>query len=214
MKQINQFLADHKIIAIVRGVNTDLPQLAQALYDGGIRAMEFTFDPGCPDGWEKTSAAIRTVGSSMAGKMAVGAGTVTSTALVRLAFNAGAQFIISPDTNIDVIRAAKELGMASIPGAMTPTEIETAYLAGADFVKVFPASVLGPAYVKAVRGPLGYIPLMAVGGVSEKNIAAFLEAGCVGAGVGGNLVNKEWIAAGQWDRITALARQLCEQAGV
>ena len=104
--------------------------------------------------------------------------------------------------------------MASIPGAMTPTEIETAYLAGADFVKVFPAGVLGPAYVKAVRGPLGYIPLMAVGGVSEKNIAAFLEAGCVGAGVGGNLVNKEWIAAGQWDRITALARQLCEQAGV
>lgn len=214
MKQINQFLTDHKIIAIVRGIHTGLPRLAQALYDGGIRAMEFTFDPARPESWAATATDIQTIGASMAGKMAIGAGTVTGTELVRIAFEAGARFIISPDTNAGVICATKELGMASIPGAMTPTEIETAYLAGADFVKVFPAGVLGPAYIKAIRGPLGHIPLMAVGGVSEKNISAFLEAGCVGAGIGGNLVNREWVAEGRWDAITAVAKQLCEQAGV
>ena len=100
--------------------------------------------------------------------------------------------------------------MCAMPGAMTPSEIKTAYEAGADFVKVFPASVLGPEYIRAIRGPLGQIPLLAVGGVSEGNAASFLQAGCVGVGVGGKLVNRDWIAAGQWDSITQLARQLVE----
>lgn len=138
--------------------------------------------------------------------MAVGAGTVTSTALAELAHSAGAQFIVSPDTDPAVIRRTKELGMCAMPGAMTPSEIKTAYEAGADFVKVFPASVLGPEYIRAIRGPLGQIPLLAVGGVSEGNAAAFLQAGCAG----GKLVNRDWIAAGQWDSITQLARQLVE----
>ncbi len=142
--------------------------------------------------------------------MAVGAGTVTSAALAELAHSAGAQFIVSPDTDPAVIRRTKELGMCAMPGAMTPSEIKTAYEAGADFVKVFPASVLGPEYIRAIRGPLGQIPLLAVGGVSEGNAAAFLQAGCVGVGVGGKLVNRDWIAAGQWDSITQLARQLVE----
>ncbi len=130
--------------------------------------------------------------------MAVGAGTVTSAALAELAHSAGAQFIVSPDTDPAVIRRTKELGMCAMPGAMTPSEIKTAYEAGADFVKVFPASVLGPEYIRAIRGPLGQIPLLAVGGVSE------------GVSVGGKLVNRDWIAAGQWDSITQLARQLVE----
>ena len=142
--------------------------------------------------------------------MAVGAGTVTSAALAELAHSAGAQFIVSPDTDPAVIRRTKELGMCAMPGAMTPSEIKTAYEAGADFVKVFPASVLGTEYIRAIRGPLGHIPLLAVGGISEENAAAFLQAGCVGVGVGGKLVNRDWIAAGQWDSITQLARQLVE----
>ena len=154
--------------------------------------------------------------------MAVGAGTVTSAALAELAHSAGAQFIVSPDTDPAVIRRTKELGMCAMPGAMTPSEIKIAYEAGADFVKVFPASVLGPEYIRAIRGPLGpeyirairgplgQIPLLAVGGVSEGNAAAFLQAGCVGVGVGGKLVNRDWIAAGQWDSITQLAWQLVE----
>ena len=99
----------------------------------------------------------------------------------------------------------KALGMGLFPGAFSPTEILAAWEAGADAVKVFPASSVGPGYIKAIRGPLSQIPLMAVGGVNEKNAADFMKAGCVGLGIGGNLVNKEWIKNGEWDRITALA---------
>ena len=101
-----------------------------------------------------------------------------------------------------------------MPGAMTPTEIRQAYAAGADFVKVFPAGTLGSGYIKAIRGPLNNIPLLAVGGVSEKNAGEFMKAGCVGVGVGGNLVNKDWITQGQWDKITLLAKELCASVNV
>ena len=201
-----------RIVAIVRGLDGHFVELAQALYDGGIRAMEVTFRPGSPDEFSKTTDSIRELRAAMGERMAVGAGTVTSPELVRLAHDAGAQFIVSPDTDAAVIRAAKALGMLSMPGAMTPTELRTAYDAGADFVKVFPAGALGADYIKAVRGPLGHIPMLAVGGVGEKNVAEFIRAGCIGAGVGGKLVNQEWIRAGAWDKVTALAHALCENA--
>lgn len=102
----------------------------------------------------------------------------------------------------------KSLGLGLFPGALTPTEILTAYSTGADAVKVFPAGSLGPGYIKAVRAPLAHIPLMAVGGVNAKNAADFMRAGCVGLGVGGNLVNREWIENGEWDKITAHAENL------
>ena len=104
----------------------------------------------------------------------------------------------------------KALGLGLFPGAFSPTEILNAWEAGADAVKVFPASSVGPSYFKAVRGPLAHIPLMAVGGVDEKNAADFMRAGCVGLGVGGKLVNKEWIRSGEWDRITALAKDFMQ----
>ena len=101
----------------------------------------------------------------------------------------------------------KALGMGLYPGAFSPSEILEAWNAGADAVKVFPAGSLGPGYIKAVRAPLGHIPLMAVGGVNEKNAAEYMKAGCVGIGAGGNLVNREWIENGEWDKVTALARE-------
>lgn len=198
-----------KVVAIVRGLSSGFEALAQAFYDGGIRAIEVTFSQKDPESWKQTAEAIRSIKTKMGDKMAVGAGTVTTVELVQLAYDAGAQFIVSPDTNVAVIHKTKELGMTSMPGAMTPTEIREAYAAGADFVKVFPAGTLGSSYIKAIRGPLNNIPLLAVGGVSEKNAAQYMAAGCVGVGVGGNLVNKDWIAAGQYDKITALAQQLC-----
>ena len=134
--------------------------------------------------------------------------------MLELAKNAGAQFIVSPDTNEEVIRATVAAGMVSMPGALTPTEIVTAHAYGADFVKLFPAGTQGTAYFKAVTAPLNHIRLLAVGGVNEKNIADFLAAGAVGAGVGGNLVNKTWIANGEFDKITALAKEFTEKAGV
>jgi len=98
--------------------------------------------------------------------------------------------------------------MVSIPGVLTPTEVMIAHRAGADFVKLFPAGNLGPSYVKAVKAPISHVDMLVVGGIDEKNIADFLAAGAAGAGIGGNLVNKKWVEAGEYEKITEIARQL------
>ena len=148
-----------KVVAIIRGLDSGYEGLVQALYDGGIRAVEVTFNQKDPALWCKTTDAIRQIKDLMGDKMTVGAGTVTSVELAELAYEAGAQFIVSPDTDPDVIRRTKELGMVSMPGALTPSEIKQAHKAGADFVKVFPVGNLGSSYIKAVRGPLNHIRL-------------------------------------------------------
>lgn len=210
---IIQKVLDKKIVAIVRGVyGQDALNLASALYAGGIELLEVTFDQSKPESLNRTSDTVKLLCRELGDKMYFGAGTVTTIEMLNLAKEAGAGFIVSPDCNPEVIKATVEAGMVSMPGAMTPTEILTAYRAGADFVKVFPTAGLGSAYIKAVRGPLNHIRLLAVGGVNEKNIADFLAAGCVGAGVGGNLVNKNWIANGEWGKITALAREFVTNA--
>ena len=213
--EIIQRVLDKKIIAIVRGVyGEDCLKLARALYAGGIELMEVTFDQSRPEKLEQTSDTVRLLNLSLGNKMIFGAGTVTNVKMAELARAAGARFIVSPDTNEQVIRYTVENGMVSMPGAMTPTEIMTAHAYGADFVKVFPTATLGAAYIKAIRGPINHIRLLAVGGVNENNIHEFLSAGAVGAGVGGNLVNKEWIAGGEFDRITDLARTFVGNAKV
>lgn len=211
-EELIDLVLQSRVIAIVRGLDGGFEPLAQAMYDGGIRAIEVTFNQKDPSQWGKTTGAIRAIKEAMGDKMAVGAGTVTSVELVELAREAGAQFIVSPDTDPAVIRRTRELGMVSMPGALTPSEIKQAHEAGADFVKVFPAGTLGAGYIKAIRGPLNHIRMLAVGGVSEKNAAEYIQAGCVGVGVGGNLVNKEWIANGEYGKIEALARELCASA--
>ena len=200
-----------KVIAIVRGAGAEAcRKVADALYQGGIRLMEVTFDQKDPDSFPATAGAIAEIAKAYEGRMLVGAGTVTTPELVDLTAKAGGRYIISPDVNEAVIRRTRELGLVSLPGAMTPTEILTAHRAGADFVKVFPAGELGTGYLKAVRAPISHVKLLAVGGINERNAAAFLKAGAVGLGVGGNLANKEWIAAGDFDKITAAARMLLE----
>ncbi|MBP3478798.1 MAG: bifunctional 4-hydroxy-2-oxoglutarate aldolase/2-dehydro-3-deoxy-phosphogluconate aldolase [Oscillospiraceae bacterium] len=214
-EQIIQKVLDKKIVAIVRGVyGEDCVNLAKALYAGGVEMMEVTFDQSKPEAYNRTSDTIAQLVQTMGDKMIFGAGTVTSLETLELAKNAGAKFVVSPDTNEAVIKATVAAGMVSMPGAMTPTEILTAHEYGADFVKVFPTSGLGASYIKAVCGPINHVRLLAVGGVSEKNVSEFLKAGCVGAGVGGNLVNKEWIKNGEFDKITALAKELMANAAV
>ena len=132
---------------------------------------------------------------------------MTSVELVELAASAGAKYIISPDTNIDVIKRTRELGLVSMPGALTPTEILTAYNNGADFVKLFPIANLGPAYVKAVRARSATYH-DAVGGVNETNLREYLDLGMCGAGIGGNLVNKKWVENGEFEKITEVARTM------
>lgn len=203
-----EWVNERKIIAIVRGLKTEyMLKLAEALYAGGIDLMEVTFNQKDPASWKDTAAAIRAIGEHMEGKMLAGAGTVITEEQLNLALEAGAKYIITPNTNPELIRKVKAAGACCFPGALTPTEIEIAYEAGADAVKVFPAGQMGPAYIKAVKAPLSHIPLMAVGGVNEKNAADFMAAGACGLGVGGNLVNKAWIEGGEWDKITALAAE-------
>lgn len=212
-EEIIQKVLDKKIVAIVRGVyGQDCINLAKALYAGGIELLEVTFDQSRPEALVRTSETIRRLVEELGDKMAFGAGTVTSLEMLELAKEAGAQFIVSPDTNEDVIKATVAAGLVSMPGAMSPTEIVTAHRYGADFVKVFPTSNLGASYIKAIRGPINHIRLLAVGGVNEKNIGEFIKAGVNGAGVGGNLVNKEWIKNGEFDKITALAEEFCRNA--
>lgn len=211
---ISRIRAD-RVIAIVRGFGkSDCLKLAEAFCAGGLKLVEFTFNQSNKSSWQETAEIISAVREAMEGKLFVGAGTVCSVELVELAHSAGAGFIISPDADEAVIRRTRELGLVSIPGALTPTEIKAAYNAGADFVKVFPASAMGPAYIKAVRAPLSHIPLLAVGGVSEKNIADYVKAGACGAGCGGNLVNKEWVKNGEFEKITAAAREYLAAAAI
>ena len=205
---IIQKVLEKKVIAIVRGVyGEDCLNLAKAICAGGIEMMEVTFDQSKPESLDRTSDTVKLLVEQLGDKMIFGAGTVTSVELVHMAKEAGAQFIVSPDTNEQVIRATVEAGMVSMPGAMTPTEIVSAHSYGADFVKLFPIGNLGASYLKAVKAPLNHIKMLAVGNVTEKNIGEYIAAGADGAGVGGQLVNKEWIANGEWDKITALAAE-------
>ena len=169
--------------------------------------MEVTYNQKAPETWIDTAQAISAVARAFGDELLVGAGTVITLDQVRMTYEAGGRYLVTPATQPEIIRAGKALGLGLYPGALTPTEILTAYAAGADAVKVFPAGNLGPGYIKAVKAPLSHIPLMAVGGVNEKNAADFMRAGCVGLGVGGNLVNKDWIAHGEWSRITDLAKE-------
>lgn len=201
-------IGKQKIIAIVRGLNKEQAvKTAKALYDGGITLVEVTFNQKCPETFVDTAEAIKAIKEEMGDKVLVGAGTVTSSELVRLAAEAGALYIISPDTDVDVIKTTRELGLVSLPGAYTPTEAKQAYNAGADFVKLFPCVGNAPAYVKAVCAPFNHIKFLAVGGVNADNAADFFKAGAVGVGVGGNLVNKEWINAGEYGKITEEAKK-------
>ncbi len=205
-EQIIQNVKEKKLIAIVRGIDpVYMTDLGNALLAGGINMVEVTFDQRQSDDFSATVSAVSALKEALGEKMYVGAGTVLTREQVDLAVSAGAGYIVTPAVDCSLIRYAREKGLVLMPGAMTPTEAYDAYNAGADFVKVFPAGVLGPSYIKAIRGPLPHIPLLAVGGISEKNIPDFLATGVMGFGIGGNLVNGGWIREGRFDRISQLA---------
>ena len=207
-QQVIEKIKEEKIIAIVRGMDKEQTvKIAQALYEGGIRFIEVTFNQKCPEKFFETAESIRAIREAMGDKMFVGAGTVTSVELVELAAEAGALYMISPDMDESVIRRTRELGLVSIPGAYTATEAKQAYLAGADFVKLFPCVGDAPAYVKAICAPFNHIPFLAVGGVNADNAIDFIKAGAVGVGVGSCLANKKWADAGRYDLITEEAKK-------
>lgn len=204
-KQIIENICQKKIIAIVRGIESKYcVKLTEALYKGEINMVEVTFNQKKSNHVDTTEA-IRSICEAFGNKVFVGAGTVLTKEQVDMAKQAGACYGVTPSTNPEIIRYMKKQGMVAMPGALSPSEAVIAYEAGADFVKMFPAGVMGSHYIKAVKAPLGHIPMLAVGGINEKNIAEFLKAGAVGAGVGGNLVNEKWLKTGEYHKITALA---------
>ncbi len=202
-----------KIVAIVRGFDPEVcVELADAYAKGGIRLVEVTFPQAKPEDWTKTTTAIKTISECLAGRIIAGAGTVLTLEQLHMAKEAGARYIVTPSVNVNVIKEAKSLGLVTMPGALTPTEAVTAYEAGADFVKIFPAGAMGPKYLKDVRAPLSHIPFLAVGGIGADNVADFMKAGAVGVGVGGMLTDRKLIEAGAWDQIADYARTLYANA--
>lgn len=197
-----------KLIVIVRGIEAEkIISLAEALYNGGIRLMEITYSANSSVSDEKTADNIAMLTSHFGDRMHIGAGTVLTEKQVELTYKNGGKFIISPDTNAAVIKKTKELGLVSIPGALTPTEIQAAHSAGADFVKIFPITSLGAEYIKAVKAPLSHIKMLAVGGINERNIPDYLKAGICGFGIGSNIISKKLIDENKFDEITSLAEK-------
>ena len=209
--EVEQCVRDSRVIAIVRGMDPETcVRLAEAYLAGGIRAMEVTFVQTDPRLWQKTVTAIRAIRERFAEEMHVGAGTVLTREQLEMTRDAGGEFMVAPNVNADLIRACGDMGLASFPGALTPSEAVSAWDCGASMVKVFPAGNLGAGYVKALKAPLAHIPMLAVGGITADNAADFIHAGCDGVAVSGALTNRDTIAAGRWDKITAVARTFIE----
>lgn len=181
-------LIDERIVAIIRGVTGEgFGNLINILVGNGIYIMEVTVDT--PGVYEK----IEQVKSQYGDKVVIGVGTVLDSETARQAISMGAEFLVSPSLNLDVIKTAKRYGKMVLPGCMTPMEIVQAYEAGADAIKVFPASVVGPQYFRELSGPLGHIPLLPTGGVNLDNARDYLDAGATALGLGSSFRSDEWV---------------------
>ena len=196
------------IVAVVRAPDpSGLVEVVGALAAGGVTVAEVTFT--VPD----AAGVIREAKKQLGDRVLLGAGTVLDPETARVAILAGAEFVVSPVVNLDVIRLCKRYAVPVLPGAYTPTEILAAWEAGADIVKVFPADALGPAYFRAVRGPLPQVKLMPTGGVDLSTAGDLLRAGAVCLGVGSQLVEPAAVKARDFARLTELARQYVAVAG-
>ncbi|CAG5086230.1 2-dehydro-3-deoxyphosphogluconate aldolase/4-hydroxy-2-oxoglutarate aldolase [Thermobacillus xylanilyticus] len=198
-------LLKERIVAIVRGLEGEsADRAAEALVNGGIRLVEVTMN---------TPGALKTIAGwreKFDGRAAIGAGTVLDLQMAKEAAAAGAMYLISPNLDEEVIAFGAERGLSVWPGVMTPTEIVRAWKAGAEAVKVFPMASLGVEYLKEIRAPLDHIPMIATGGVDLTTIRSYFEAGATAVGIGSKLLNREWIKAGDFERLTDNARRYVE----
>lgn len=201
-------LKDTRLMVLARGIEKDvLVKAVGAIADAGVTVFESTFDHRREDCIAENAEKIAALVAAYGERMSIGAGTVLTIDEVRAAHEAGASFIVSPDTDPDVIAETKRLGMASIPGAMTPSEIKRAYALGADIVKLFPADDLGYHYIQNLKGPLPHIPMMATGGVNPETIPEFLSRGMVAVGTGITIFRPDLVAAKDYEGIKALAKE-------
>ena len=205
-QDILQTIVDCGVVAIVRlNDSSQLARVGEAIQAGGLNVIEFTMT---------TPGALRIIEEwtrAQAGKVLLGAGTVLDPETARAAILAGAEFIVSPSTNRAVIEMCNRYGKVVMPGAYTPTEIVAAMEMGANLVKLFPASSLGPSYIKAIRGPLPEARIVPTGGVNLQNAGEFIRAGAAALAVGGELVNNAIVERGEFTKITDTARQFREE---
>ncbi|WML58844.1 bifunctional 4-hydroxy-2-oxoglutarate aldolase/2-dehydro-3-deoxy-phosphogluconate aldolase [Neobacillus sp. PS2-9] len=178
------FIKEHPIVAVIREASVEnIVPIVNALSLGGVKVVEITAET------PKVMAMIEKVVDEFGDEVLVGAGTVLDPETARAAILAGSRFIVSPSLNTETIKMTKRYGVTSIPGALTPTEILTAYEHGADMIKVFPANAFGPGYIKNIHGPFPHIPLMVTGGINQGNVLDYIGSGALAVGVGSNLVN-------------------------
>lgn len=190
------------IVAVMRASSGELlVDVAEALAAGGVDVMEVTFTV------PKATQVLERVTERLGNKVLLGAGTVLDTETARAAILSGAEFIVSPAVNLPVIELCRRYSKPILPGALTPTEVVTAWQAGADIIKIFPSELTGPGYLKALHGPLPQIRLMPTGGVNLETAQAFLSAGACALGIGGSLVDPKLVAARDFKQIEALARK-------
>ncbi len=200
-------LVNPGIVAVIRTEKPEqLRELCEALVAGGVIALEITFT--VPNALE----AIREASRRFADRALVGAGTVLNADMCRAAIGAGAEFVVSPISKLEIIGAAHASDKPVMIGAYTPTEAQMAHEAGADFIKIFPADKLGPSYIKALRAPLPHLKIVPTGGVDLNTAADFLKAGCAALGVGGSLLTAEILKTGNWAELTRLAKAYVEIA--
>lgn len=186
-----------QLIPVLRKVPYELCQeLVIALKDGGIKAVEITMDS------ENAIEMIQEVKQQNDGALVVGAGTVLTVEDCEKAIDAGAEFIVSPSLNMDVVNKCLEMNIPVIPGVFTPTEMQNAYSAGAKIIKLFPASSLGTKFIKDVKGPLSHIHIMTTGGITLDTARSYIDAGAQIVGAGSDLIKKEWLLSKNWEAIT------------
>ena len=205
--EVIELLRHPGIIAVVRAPKAELViPLARALLAGGVVAVEITMTT------PNAIQAIRDANAALGKEALLGVGTVLDGPTATAAIEAGAEFVVSPITRQEIVDAARAKDRPVMLGAYTPTEAQSAYEMGADFIKIFPADTLGPAYIKALRAPLPHLQIVPTGGVDLNTIGPFLKAGCVAVGAGGSLVPAEALKSENWAEITRLARAFVEAA--
>ena len=216
MSQLLSLVRQHHIIVALRGIPGDgMVKTAKALYEGGVRMLEVTFDQSDPDCIRKTPAAIAAIKEEMGEKLLVGAGTVLTPEQAGAAVRAGATYLLSPNFDTQVVIAARALGVEIIPGVFTPSEAVAAHQAGAALVKLFPGGSLGLPYIKNLAGPIGHIPLLPMGGVDLDNIGDFLaQPNVAGVGIGSAIAKPALVKAGDFDGLRDLARQYTDKAAL
>ncbi|MDR3611541.1 MAG: bifunctional 4-hydroxy-2-oxoglutarate aldolase/2-dehydro-3-deoxy-phosphogluconate aldolase [Ignavibacteriaceae bacterium] len=204
-EEILSELARLGAIAVIRMSDSEkLKRVSEAIHKGGVSAIEITMTT------PNALAVIENLSKSMGDEILIGVGTVTDPQTAEDAINAGAQFVVSPFFKKEIVEKVKSMKIPVMPGAFTPTEIQTAYENGADIVKVFPADVLGMAFFKAVRAPMPYLKLMPTGGVTLTNAGDWLKAGACAVGVGTALLDKKAIDENNFSKLTENAMILVQ----